>query len=91
MSNTPAFTDVQRRQIIVRTVIDHNVPVLSVEKVLENGETKRLLLLNKYDAKQLAASCELYLQQIFSASFAELHTGLDPEEMAELFGMHDEE
>lgn len=91
MTARPTFTDVQRRDIRVRTVIDHDVPVLAVEKILEDGEVKRLMLLNKFDAKQLAAACELYLQQIFSASFSDLHTGLAPDEMAELFGAHDDE
>ncbi|WP_151640337.1 hypothetical protein [Corynebacterium sp. 11A] len=91
MSARPTFTDVQRRDIRVHTVIDHDVPVLAVDQILEDGSSKRLLLLNKFDSKQLAAACELYLQQIFSASFSELHTGLDPQEMADLFGSHDEE
>ncbi|WKD61686.1 hypothetical protein CCICO_08355 [Corynebacterium ciconiae DSM 44920] len=91
MSARPTFTDVQRRDIRVHTVIDHEVPVLAVDQILEDGSTKRLMLLNKFDSKQLAAACELYLQQIFSAAFSDLHHGLDPQEMAELFGAHDEE
>lgn len=86
----PTFTDVNRREIIARIVTKNDVPVLSVERILEDGTTERLMLMNKYDSKQLSAVCELYLQQIFSVQFNESHTGLSPEEMAEIFAEDDE-
>lgn len=82
----PTFTDVQRREIIARTVTKNDVPVLAIDEVGEDGEAKRLMLLNKYDAKQLAAACELYLQAVFSAQFTNMSTSLSPAEMVELFG-----
>ncbi|AKK02627.1 hypothetical protein [Corynebacterium epidermidicanis] len=85
----PTFTDVTRRDILARIVTKNDVPVLSVEEVKEDGTTERLMLLNKYDAKQLSAMCELYLQQIFSVQFNESHTGLSPAEMAEIFSEED--
>lgn len=86
----PTFTDVNRRDILARIVTKNDVPVLSVEELQEDGTKKRLMLLNKYDAKQLSAVCELYLQQIFSAQFNQSHTGLSPEEMAEIFSDDEE-
>lgn len=81
----PTFIDVNRRNIVARIITKNDVPVLSVEEILEDGSTKRMMLLNKYDAKQLSAMCELYLQQIFSAQFSQDSSSLSPEEMAEIF------
>ncbi|MDU0478136.1 hypothetical protein QVA66_02660 [Staphylococcus chromogenes] len=83
------FTDVTRREILARIVTKNDVPVLSVEEIKEDGTTERIMLLNKYDAKQLSAVCELYLQQIFSAQFTNMVTSLSPEEMAEIFSDED--
>lgn len=81
----PTFTDVNRRAILARIITKNDVPVLSVEEILEDGTTNRMMLLNKYDAKQLSAMCELYLQQIFSVQFHQNTNSLSPEEMAEIF------
>lgn len=85
----PTFTDVSRREVVARIVTKNNVPVLAVEELKEDGTTERLLLLNKYDAKQLSAVCDRYLQQIFSTQFDQSHTGLSPAEMAEIFADED--
>lgn len=81
----PTFTDVNRRDILARIITKNDVPVLSVEEIQEDGTTKRMMLLNKYDAKQLSAMCELYLQQLFSVQFHQNTGSLSPEEMAEIF------
>ncbi|MCK2201403.1 hypothetical protein [Corynebacterium callunae] len=81
----PSFHDVQRRAIVVHQITKDNIPVLAVDEVDDAG-SRRIMLLNKYDAKQLSAACDRYLQQVYSASFAGVNTDLSPEDMADLFG-----
>lgn len=85
----PTFVDVQRHRIRARTVAREGVPVLAVEEIHEDDSVSTLLILNKYDAKQLSAACELYLQEIFSAQFAGVDTNLSPDDMLALFGNND--
>ncbi|WP_411208614.1 hypothetical protein [Corynebacterium callunae] len=82
----PAFHDVQRRAIAVHQITKDNIPVLAIDEVDDDGSSRRIMLLNKYDAKQLSAACDRYLQQVYSASFAGVNTDLSPEDMADLFG-----
>ncbi|ALC05293.1 hypothetical protein CDES_04240 [Corynebacterium deserti GIMN1.010] len=82
----PSFHDVQRRSIVVRQITKDGVPVLAIEEVYDDGSSRRLMLLNKYDAKQLSAACDRYLQETFAATFAGVNTDLSPEDMAKLFG-----
>lgn len=86
----PTFHDVQRRPIVVRPITKDNVPALAVDEIQEDGSTRRVLLLNKYDAKQLSAACDRYLQEIFSATFSGVNTDLSPEDMARMFDEDDE-
>lgn len=81
----PTFHDVQRRPIVVHQITKDDVPALAVDEVQNDGTTRRILLLNKYDAKQLSAACDRYLQEIFSATFAGVNTDLSPQDMAKLF------
>ncbi|EEI27565.1 MULTISPECIES: hypothetical protein [Corynebacterium] len=82
----PTFTDVNRREFICEQVEKDGVLVLAVDRIKEDGTRKRVMLLNKFDAKKLSAACELYLQTIFSAAFAKDSSTLSPEEMLQLFG-----
>ena len=82
----PTFTDVNRRELICEQVEKDGVLVLAVDRIKEDGTRKRVMLLNKFDAKKLSAACELYLQTIFSAAFAKDSSTLSPEEMLQLFG-----
>lgn len=82
----PSFHDVQRRPIVVHQITKDGVPVLAVDEIQDDGASRRILLLNKYDAKQLSAACDRYMQEIFSASFSGVNTDLSPEDMAKLFG-----
>ncbi|MCT1441877.1 hypothetical protein [Corynebacterium glucuronolyticum] len=82
----PTFTDVNRREFICKQVEKDGVLVLAVDRIKEDGTRKRVMLLNKFDAKKLSAACELYLQTIFSAAFAKDSSTLSPEEMLQLFG-----
>ncbi|WP_080796017.1 hypothetical protein [Corynebacterium pacaense] len=82
----PSFHDVQRRPIVVHQITKDTVPVLAVDEIQEDGNPRRILLLNKYDAKQLSAACDRYLQEIFSATFSGVNTDLSPDDMARLFG-----
>lgn len=86
----PTFTDVNRREFICEQVEKDGVLVLAVDRIQEDGSRKRVMLLNKFDAKKLSASCELYLQTIFSAAFAKDSSSLSPEEMLGLFGAADD-
>ncbi len=84
------FIDVQRREITAEIVTKDGVPVLSVEKTVPGGSSKRLLLLNKVDAKQLAGILDVYLNQVYSMELAGLNTSLGPEDMLALFGEDDD-
>ena len=86
----PTFTDVNRRDFICEQIEKDGVLVLAVDRIKEDGERKRVMLLNKFDAKKLSAACELYLQTIFSAAFAKDSSSLSPEEMLQLFGRADD-
>lgn len=89
--NQPTFTDVQRREVFAEIVTKDGVPVLSIDKQVPGGSSKRLLLLNKIDAKQLADVLDHYLKQVYSLELAGLNASLSPEDMVQLFGGDDED
>ncbi|HHU67478.1 hypothetical protein [Corynebacterium sp.] len=89
--NQPTFIDVQRRDIVAEIVTKDGVPVLSIDKQVPGGSSKRLLLLNKVDAKQLSDVLEHYLKQVYSLELAGLNASLSPEDMVALFGEEDED
>lgn len=89
--NQPTFIDVQRRDIVAEIVTKDGVPVLSIDKQVPGGSSKRLLLLNKVDAKQLADVLERYLKQVYSLELAGLNASLSPEDMVALFGEEDDD
>lgn len=89
--NQPTFTDVQRREVFAEIVTKDGVPVLSIDKQVPGGSSKRLLLLNKVDAKQLAGVLEHYLKQVYSLELAGLNASLSPEDMVALFGEEDDD
>lgn len=83
----PQFIDVQRREIIARTVsAEEGVETLSIEKLVRGSEPKRIMLLNKFDAQQLKDVLDEYLKTIYSKELAGLNTTLSPKDMLELFG-----
>ncbi len=85
------FTDVQRREISAEIVSRDGVPVLSVDKRVPGGSSKRLLLLNKVDAQQLASLLEAYLNQVYSLELDGLNASLSPDDMLALFGADEED
>ena len=86
-SPIPQFIDVQRREIILRTVSSNDgVETLSIEKQVRGGNPKRIMLLNKFDAQQLKDALDDYLKTIYSKELAGLNTTLSPKDMLELFG-----
>lgn len=89
--NDPTFIDVQRRDIVAEIVTKDGVPVLSIDKQVPGGSSKRLLLLNKIDAKQLANVLDHYLKQVYSLELAGLNASLSPQDMLALFGEEDED
>ena len=89
--NQPTFIDVQRRDIVAEIVTKDGVPVLSIDKQVPGGSSKRLLLLNKVDAKQLSDVLEHYLKQVYSLELSGLNASLSPEDMVALFGEEDED
>ncbi len=89
--NQPTFIDVQRRSIVAEIVTKDGVPVLSLDKEVPGGSSKRLLLLNKVDAKQLSDVLEHYLKQVYSLELAGFNASLSPEDMVALFGEEDDD
>jgi len=86
----PHFIDVQRREIVVHTMSSQDgVETLAIDKLVRGGDSKRLLLLNKFDAQQLKDALEEYLKTIYSKELAGLNTTLSPKDMLELFGEDD--
>ena len=86
----PSFTDVNRRKFFVREVFKDQIPALEINRIQDDGELKRIMLLNKHDAKKLQSACELFLQTIFSAHYSNVPHSLSPQEMMELFGEADD-
>lgn len=80
------FVDVQRREIFTQIIQRDGVEVLAVDKAMPDGERKRVLLLNKYDAQRLRAVLETYLNTIYSKELAGMAGTLSPADMVELFG-----
>ncbi|QNE89174.1 hypothetical protein H0194_08950 [Corynebacterium incognita] len=85
-----SFIDVQRREIFTEIVAKDGVETLAVEKNVPGGSSKRILLLNKYDAQKLKEALEFYLNTIYSKELAGMNATLSPKDMAELFGEDDE-
>lgn len=88
---TPIFTDVQRRIIFAETVTKDGVPVLSVEKQVPGGSSKRLLLLNKADAQAAVRALDRYLKHVYSQELAGVQASLSPTDMLALFGEDEDE
>ncbi|MHA2788432.1 hypothetical protein ACXZ66_04720 [Corynebacterium sp. S7] len=87
MSQTqPSFTDVQRRKIDVELVSKDGIPVLSVDKELPGGSSKRVLLLNHHDARRLKTALENYLNEVAARELAGHTASLSPKDMVDLFG-----
>ncbi|WP_293768619.1 hypothetical protein [uncultured Corynebacterium sp.] len=80
------FTDVQRREVVTELITKDGIATLAVEKNVPGGSTKRLLLLNKYDAQKLKEALEHYLKTVYSNELAGIEGTLSPADMVELFG-----
>lgn len=80
------FIDVQRRNIAAEILTKDGVPVLSIDKEVPGGSSKRLLLLNKVDAQQLADVLDRYLNQVYSLELSGMNAALSPADMLALFG-----
>lgn len=88
--NTVHFTDVQRREVFAETISKDGVETLAIEKAVPGGASKRLLLLNKYDAQKLKAALDEYLNTIYSKEISGMGGTLSPADMVELFGEDDD-
>lgn len=88
MANDPKtqFVDVQRREVVTELVTKDGITTLAVEKNIPGGSTKRLLLLNKYDAQKLKEALEYYLKTVYSNELAGIDGTLSPADMVALFG-----
>lgn len=85
-STEPRFVDVQRREVFTELISKDGVDTLAIEKNVPGGSSKRLLLLNKYDAQRLKEVLEVYLNTIYSKELSGMNTTLSPVDMVELFG-----
>ncbi|MEZ2122486.1 MULTISPECIES: hypothetical protein [unclassified Corynebacterium] len=82
----PLFTDVRRVPVVANIVSGERGPVLSLDKVEEDGTLTSLLLLNVYDAKQLSEACTKYLGESFIANFEGFTSGLSVKDHQEIHG-----
>ena len=80
------FIDVQRREIFTELLNKDGVDALAIEKRVPGGSSKRLLLLNKFDAQQLKRELENYLATVYSKELNGMDATLSPADMVELFG-----
>lgn len=80
------FIDVQRREIFTELLSKDGVDALAIEKRVPGGSSKRLLLLNKFDAQQLKRELENYLATVYSKELNGMDATLSPADMVELFG-----
>lgn len=85
MTEKPSFTDVNGREVYVKIEEGENGPQLIIGTSQPDGTVKRSLVLNKYDAKQMAAVCEVYLRQQFSVSFATVDSMLTAEDRMNIY------
>lgn len=81
MSLKPTFTDLEGRKVFARLVDIDGSLRLSLQD--ENNET--LLLLNFYDAKQLVAACNLFLNQRFAANLGEIDGNMSLKDRDDVF------
>lgn len=80
----------QRREVFAETISKDGVETLAIEKAVPGGASKRLLLLNKYDAQKLKAALDEYLNTIYSKEISGMGGTLSPADMVELFGEDDD-
>lgn len=92
MENRPIFHDVDRRAITAAIVEEDGKHLLLIEEVAEDGSDQRtrLLILNTYDAKQLANACENYLSFKHTIDYSSLNTMLTDKDRIELYGEEDD-
>ncbi|HHT33263.1 MAG TPA: hypothetical protein GX015_12080 [Corynebacterium sp.] len=77
----PAFTDVDGVKVFANLIdIDGNLRLQLVDET-----DKQILLLNFYDAKQLAAAVEMFLGQRYGNNFSKLDGNISLEDRKELF------
>lgn len=86
MVSNVKFIDVQRREIVTETISKDGVQTLAVEKQVPGGSTKRIMLLNKYDALRLKDELERFLHTLYSNELNGMNTTLSPVDMVDLFG-----
>ncbi|WP_157118527.1 hypothetical protein [Corynebacterium sphenisci] len=80
-STKPAFTDVSGMQVFAKLVeIDGNLRL----KLLDEN-SHQIMLLNFYDARQLAAACETFLNQRYGRNFAEIDGHMSAADRVEIF------
>ena len=77
----PAFTDVDGVKVFANLIdIDGNLRLQLVDET-----DKQILLLNFYDAKQLATAVEMFLGQRYGNNFSKLDGNISLEDRKELF------
>lgn len=88
MTDRPIFHDVDRKAISAAIVEEDGKHLLIIEEIDESGENKsqRLLTLNAYDTKQLAAACDRYLSFKHTLDYSSLNTMLSDKDRIELYG-----
>lgn len=90
-NNRFTFIDVQRRDVFTEVLSKDGVETLAVEKRVPGGSSKRLLLLNKYDAQQLKEALERYLNNQYAKELSGMEGTLSPADMVALFGEDDDD
>lgn len=86
----PIFNDVEKRAIAATVVTENGQPLLILDDISEGKEPTRVLVLNKFDAKQLSAACDRYLHQAHSVDYANVNTLLTERDRVELLGEDDD-
>lgn len=84
------FIDVQRREVFTELVSKDGVDTLAIEKNVPGGSSKRIMLLNKYDAQKLKEALEYYLNNVYAKEMSGVEAILSPKDMVELFGEDDD-
>ncbi|AEG81208.1 MULTISPECIES: hypothetical protein [Corynebacterium] len=87
----PIFHDVERRAITATVVEEKGTAVLALDETTEDGTSRRILTLNKFDAKQLSAVCDRYLHQQHSIDYANVNALLTEVDRAALYDDEDDE
>lgn len=87
----PSFTDVDKVKVVCRVDDRDGHRLLFVDELTDDGHLRPILALNKFDASQLGAACNLYMQEIIAHQFNEVAGMMTSKDRTDLFADDDDD